>query len=93
MYLVVLGLCFIIPIFYYVRMHCEDQNARRQREVEFAEVLEASREQQPDETRAARRKYRDEKRARLLQLFAPVRMVRRSLDLSTALDDIDGLFA
>lgn len=81
MYLVVLGLCFIIPIFYYLRMHCEDQNLRRQREIEFAEVLEASREQ-TDETRAARRKYRDEKRARLLQLFAPVRMVIKASDFN-----------
>mmetsp|Transcript_9365 Transcript_9365/g.15682 ORF Transcript_9365/g.15682 Transcript_9365/m.15682 type:complete len:354 (-) Transcript_9365:104-1165(-) len=77
LYLIVLGLCFIVPIFYYFRMHCEDRQARRMREMELAGVEASLREQQQtsrEETRAARRKYREEKRARLLQLFAPVRM-------------------
>ena len=78
LYLVVLGLCFVIPVFYYFRMHCEDQQARRLRDLEMAGIEASLREQQQqtrEETRAARRKYREEKRARLLQLFRPVRMV------------------
>ena len=78
LYLIVLGLCFVVPIFYYFRMHCEDRHARRLREMEMAGVEASLREQQQtsrEETRAARKKYREEKRARLLQLFAPVRMV------------------
>mmetsp|Transcript_23421 Transcript_23421/g.33587 ORF Transcript_23421/g.33587 Transcript_23421/m.33587 type:complete len:285 (+) Transcript_23421:140-994(+) len=78
LYLVVLGLCFIVPIFYYFRMHCEDRRARRLRELEFS-VIEASinehrASQGREETRAARRKYREEKRARILQLFEPVKL-------------------
>jgi hypothetical protein len=47
------------------------------RELELAgmsQALEHS-EQNRDETRAARRKYREERRARILQLFVPVRLV------------------
>jgi hypothetical protein len=38
--------------------------------------LEQSENIHREESRAARRKYREERRARIVQLFAPVRMVR-----------------
>jgi hypothetical protein len=78
LYLCVLGLCFVVPVFYYFRMHCEERNARRMRETEIAgitEALEQSENVHREESRAARRKYREERRARIIQLFATVRMV------------------
>jgi len=84
LYLVVLGLCFIIPIFYYFRMHCEDRQARRLHERVQGYVLEQRALQDNDdgtrreEIRETRKKYRDEKRARIRQLFEPVRMVLQS---------------
>jgi hypothetical protein len=78
LYLVVLCLCFIIPVFYCLRMHYEDRQQRRLREVELAAAIEVSMlsEQQQqansEEARAARKKYREEKKARILALFRPV---------------------
>jgi len=74
LYLIVLGLCFVVPIFYYCRVHWEDRVARRQREEEM-EAIEASIAMNQEETRAARRKYREEKRARLEQLFQPFTLI------------------
>ena len=79
LYLCVLGLCFVVPVFYYFRMHCEERTARRMRELEIAGITAALSESENlhrEESRAVRRKYREERRARILQLFAPVRMVR-----------------
>ena len=79
LYLCVLGLCFVVPVFYYFRMHCEERTARRMRELEIAGITAALTESENlhrEESRAVRRKYREERRARILQLFAPVRMVR-----------------
>jgi len=81
LYLVVLALCFIIPIFYYFRMHCEDRQARRLHERVRGYVTEQRALQDEgarEEARTARKKYRDEKRARIKQLFEPVRMVLQS---------------
>ena len=44
-------------------------------ELDFAAALEHSQSNR-DEARAARRKYIDERRARIVQLLGPVRMVR-----------------
>jgi hypothetical protein len=79
LYLCLLGLCLVVPVFYYFRMHCEERHARRIRELEISgisQALEQSQTLHREESRAARRKYRDERRARIVQLFAPVRMVR-----------------
>jgi hypothetical protein len=79
LYLVVLGMCFVVPVFYYVRMHCEERYARRLRELELAgitQALEQSQNIHREESRAARRKFREERRARIIQLFTPVKMVR-----------------
>jgi hypothetical protein len=51
--------------------------------VGVAQALEHS-EQNRDETRAARRKFREERRARILQLFAPVRLVSFRMDATSA---------
>ena len=84
-YLVVLALCFIIPVFYYCRMHCEDRQSRRLRDLErIAAALEESMQveqhnrENSEETRALRKKYLEERRARILQLFGPVQMVLSS---------------
>jgi hypothetical protein len=79
LYLVVLGLCFIVPVFYYFRMHMEDRRLRRLRMLQLQSVIaglqDSATPEARDEMRAARRKYREEKRARILHLFAPVQMV------------------
>jgi hypothetical protein len=77
LYLCVLGLCFLTPVIYYFKMHFEERNAERSRDLENA-MIRASLEQTDqhrDEARATRRKYIVERRARILQLFEPVRMV------------------
>jgi hypothetical protein len=82
LYLCLLGMCFVIPVFFYLRMHCDDRHNRRMREVEsvgLAHAVAASHntsQHQREESRATRRKYREERRARILQLFTPVRTVR-----------------
>lgn len=78
LYMCVLGLCFVIPVFYCIRVYYEERNARRLRELEIAGIAQAMEQSQlgREESRAARRKYREEQRARIVQLFAPVRMVR-----------------
>jgi hypothetical protein len=77
LYLCVLGLCFITPVIYYLKMHFEERRSERSRELENAMIrasLDQS-DQQQDEARATRRKYVVERRARILQLFEPVRTV------------------
>lgn len=83
LYLVVLSLCFVLPVYYYFRLQCADRRRTlRQEEVQVAEGLRVSVEEQSQgETRAARRKYKEEKRARIIQLFGPVSMVRSLLVL------------
>jgi len=59
-------------------MHCDERRNRRLRELEIASIARAlneSQAQQREESRAARRKYREERKARINQLFAPVRMI------------------
>ena len=79
LYLCMLGVCFLVPIFFYFRMHCDDRRNRNLRDLEIAGMTQAMNEsqaQQREESRAARKKYREERRARIIQLFTPVRMVR-----------------
>ena len=79
LYLCMLGVCFLVPIFFYFRMHCDERRNRQLRDLEIAGMTQAMNEsqiQQREESRAARKKYREERRARILQLFTPVRMVR-----------------
>ena len=79
LYVCMLGICFVVPVFFYFRMQCEDRYNRRLRDMEIAAMARAISESQDmhrEETRAARKKYQEETRARILQLFAPVRMVR-----------------
>jgi hypothetical protein len=78
LYLCVLSLCFLVPFFFYVRMHCDDRRNRQLRELEIATITQSlteSHSAQREEARATRRKYREERRARILQLFGPVRAV------------------
>mmetsp|Transcript_9203 Transcript_9203/g.14722 ORF Transcript_9203/g.14722 Transcript_9203/m.14722 type:complete len:386 (+) Transcript_9203:365-1522(+) len=78
LYLCVLGMCFVVPVFFYFRMQCDDRHNRRLREMEIAGIAQAmteSQNAQREESRATRRKYREERRARIIQLFSPVRMI------------------
>eukprot|EP00536_Pseudo-nitzschia_multiseries_P011163 jgi/Psemu1/326344/estExt_fgenesh1_pg.C_3660003 len=78
LYLCMLGVCFVIPVFFYIRMHCEDRQNRHLRDLEIAGMAQAMNESQNfhrEESRAARRKYQEERRARIIQLFVPVRMI------------------
>ena len=79
LYLCMLGVCFLVPIFFYFRMHCDERRNRQLRDIEIAGITQAMNDSQilqREESRAARRKYREERRARIVQLFTPVRMVR-----------------
>eukprot|EP00934_Nitzschia_sp_Nitz4_P001032 Nitzschia sp. Nitz4//scaffold67_size101165//89606//91117//NITZ4_004543-RA/size101165-augustus-gene-0.17-mRNA-1//1//CDS//3329556516//1032//frame0 len=78
LYLCVLGICFVIPIFYYFRLQCEERYARRLRDLELAGMAHAMQQSEnlySEESRAARRKYREERKARIMQLLSPVRMI------------------
>jgi hypothetical protein len=78
LYLSVLTICFIIPVFFYCRMQCDHRNDQRLREIEVTGLAQAMAESQNahrEESRATRRKYREERRARIIQLFVPTRMV------------------
>lgn len=81
MYLCVLGICFMTAVVYFCRMQWEERFLRRLRENELSAIRSAmvqSENTQRDESRAVQRKYIEERRARILQLFAPVRMVRET---------------
>ncbi|KAG7369095.1 ring finger domain containing protein [Nitzschia inconspicua] len=82
LYLFVLSMCFLVPFFFYARMHCDERRNRHVREMEIATIAQALSESQTvqtaaqrEESRATRRKYREERRAQILQLFGPVRMI------------------
>jgi len=78
LYLCMLGVCFLVPIFFYIRMHCDERRNRHLRDLEIAGMRQAvddSQIQQREESRAVRRKYREERKARIIQLFAPVRTI------------------
>jgi len=78
LYLCMLGICFLVPIFFYFRWHCDERRNRRLRDLEIAGMTHAMNEshvQHREESRAARRKYREERRATFIQLFTPVRTV------------------
>ena len=78
MYLCVLGLCFMTAVVYFCRMQWEERYLRRLREHELSAIRSAmaqSENSQREESRAVQRKYIEERRARILQLFSPVRMV------------------
>jgi hypothetical protein len=84
LYLVVLALCFVLPM--YARCLCDDRQYRaraRDQDMEDAPPIQdgpgattvlASVEEQ-SETRAMRKKIRAERRARIVQLFSPVSVV------------------
>mmetsp|Transcript_707 Transcript_707/g.1569 ORF Transcript_707/g.1569 Transcript_707/m.1569 type:complete len:422 (-) Transcript_707:508-1773(-) len=78
LYVCMLGICFVVPVFFYLRTQCEDRRNRRLRDLEIAAMARALYESvtmHREETRAARKKYQEERMARILQLFAPVRMI------------------
>ena len=78
LYLCVLTMCFIVPVFFYCRMQCDHRNDQQLREIEVAGLQQAMTESQNahrEESRATRRKYREERRARIIQLFMPTRMI------------------
>lgn len=82
LYLCVLAMCFITPIVYYCRIQCEERYGERLRELEAAGIavaMEQSQQQNREETRAVRRKYMEERRARIRQLFVPTKMVRNGM--------------
>ena len=87
MYLCVLGLCFMTAVVYFCRMQWEERYLRRLRESELhamraamaqseAALSSTTHHHRDEESRAVQRKYIEERRARILQLFGPVRMVR-----------------
>jgi hypothetical protein len=92
MYLIVLTICFIMPILYYFKMKCDDQNEQRRRQ-HVTEQLRTALQNSVNmslhyESTAVQRKFVEERRARILQLFTPVRMVgvRYSLQFSCLLN-------
>ena len=78
LYLCVLGLCFMTAVVYFCRMQFEERYLRRLRESELGAIRSAlaqSETTQREESRAVQRKYIEERRARILQLLGPVRLV------------------
>lgn len=78
MYMCVLGLCFMTAVVYFCRMQWEERYLRRLRENELIAMrsaLSQSEATQREESLAVQRKYIEERRARILQLFEPVKMV------------------
>lgn len=86
LYLIVLGFCFLTPVLYYFRLHWEERHAARLQQLENEIIRQSLRQanNNREESRAARRKSVEERRARMLQLFEPVRMVRRVVPRHTA---------
>ena len=113
LYLSVLGMCFMTPVLYYFRLHCEERGVqRRLQALEDTNTTTTRSRRGPngtlvviggsgglagasfssssnanpnnntnsEESRAARRKYLAERKARIVQLIAPVRVVRGTLD-------------
>jgi len=86
-YLGVLGFCCLSPCFYYLRLHMWQRYFfRRMQEQErsslalaVARSAQATQHEQPSD---CDERVREERRARILQLMEPVRMVRRSIFLA-----------
>lgn len=77
LYLCVLGLCFVTAAVYFCRMQWEEQYLRRLREIEIGAIRSAinqSEATQREESMAVQRKYIEERRARIRQLFLPVKL-------------------
>lgn len=75
LYVGVMALCVVAPIFYYCRLRSDDRAARRLRELEIASMRSMLERSESQNSTAVRRKYIEERRARIVQLFAPVRTV------------------
>lgn len=87
-YLCILGLCFMTPILYYCRLQFDERYSQRLRDLEAAGLSAAlERSVNREESRAVRRKYIEERRARIIQLFVPVRMVRDELIIQLSRND------
>jgi Ring finger domain len=83
LYIIALFLCFITPIFYYFRVRLEESQQRHLRELELATAMEISlmtayHQENSLQAIAARQKYRDQKRATIVQLFRPVEITLSS---------------
>lgn len=91
LYLCMLGVCFVVPIYFYTRMHCDDRAQQRLRDLEITHITQAMNQSQDlhrEESRAVRRKYREERRARIIQLFTPVRMILKEENFIRSKADI-----
>ena len=77
LYVCVLAICCVTPIFYFVRLQMAYRHHHHLRRLETAGILAAIHESQQnrEESRAARRKYLEERKARISQLFRSVRLV------------------
>lgn len=82
LYLCILGLCCVAPVLYYIRLSFEERQLHRLRALEAAGLRAALERSQQNrrESKAERSKYTEERRARILQLFAPVQTVRCSIN-------------
>lgn len=77
LYVCVVAICCVTPIFYFVRLQMEYRHNQHLRRLEAAGIMAALHESQQnrEESRAARRKYLEERKARIFQLFRSVRLV------------------
>lgn len=77
LYVCVLAICCVMPIFYFVRLQMEYRHHQHLQRLEAAGIMAALHESQQnrEESRAARRKYLGERKARISQLFRSVRLV------------------
>ncbi|GAX13900.1 hypothetical protein FisN_5Lh200 [Fistulifera solaris] len=76
LYVCVLAICCVTPMVYFIRLQIEYRHHQHLRRLEEAGIIAALQEshQNREENRAARRKYLDERRARISQLFRSFRL-------------------
>jgi hypothetical protein len=92
---IVLGFGFVGGFCYFVRLQCEERNARRWRDLEMNDISATTNNDnnnatpatrnnnihnndnnnEVNQSRVVRKKHREERRARILQLLTPVRVV------------------
>ncbi|GAX16828.1 hypothetical protein FisN_5Hh200 [Fistulifera solaris] len=76
LYVCVLAICCVTPIVYFIRLQMEYRHHQHLRRLEEAGIIAALHESQQnrEENRAARRKYLEERKARIYQLFRSFRL-------------------
>ncbi|GKY93710.1 hypothetical protein MPSEU_000338200 [Mayamaea pseudoterrestris] len=90
LYLSILAFCFVIPLLYYIRCYFESRREQRLARLEserMRTVLEQSTQVNRAESLAAKRKYLEERKARIMQLMVPVKLTLKEEDFVERMTD------